>query len=358
MNSLKKPPNGWDSILPSRTSTADSVSVVIATYNRPDALVTAIQSIQSQTVSVREIIVVGDCCDEDTAEAIATFNDDRIRYVNLRERWGDQAYPNAVGVELATSEWIAFLNHDDVWFPHHVETLMANVRATGRRWTFSAAIFSEGFVSRDGSVVPLINQVDLKSRTMWEAYGATLRYLEPVSNWLICREGLLRSGNWQRANESIRTPASRLALRLWRVLGPPAVSDEATVLKIQSALQKILGNDYHSPSELHRGIRKSISDDPTGWFTDLPVALASKQSRRASLESNWPDLSIKPLPRIGVVLCGVLFRITGFDFLEWRLREAGVRPGVLMDEMLKGRTGEVRTSWKSPRVGGSRDIGN
>lgn len=89
---------------------SESVSVVIATYNRPDTLLVAITSALAQTHPVEEVIVVGDCCNETTADALAGLNDSRVKYINLPVRCGEQAIPNAIGVLWATSTWVAFLN--------------------------------------------------------------------------------------------------------------------------------------------------------------------------------------------------------------------------------------------------------
>jgi hypothetical protein len=343
---------------PDEPTVRESVSAVIATYNRPDALVTAIRSVQAQTHPVHEIIVVGDCCDADTAIAIAEIDDARIRFVNLSERHGDQSFPNSIGVELATGSWVAFLNHDDVWFPQHLETLVSRAQQSRRQWVCGSANFSSAVTTIDGKTVPVVTERALEARSLWAAFGASLRYLEPASSWLVSREGLRRAGNWQSAGQSVRTPLSHLGLRLWRALGPPEMSEEISVLKVQGALQQILGGEYTSPSAVHRNLATRLAEDPRGWFRTLPINLSETTSRRAPLESNWPDSGVKPLSRPVVACCAVLFLVTGFDFLEWRLRRAGVRPGELMDEILKGRTGEDRVSWKPHRRKGRGDDGN
>jgi hypothetical protein len=147
-------------------------------------------------------------------------------------------------------------------------------------------------------------------------------------------------------------------MRLWRSLGAPATLDEVTAIKIQGALQQILGGEYTSPSLLHRDVQTLMLENPSGWFSTLSMNLSETTSRRAPLESNWPHNGPKPLAKLAVLCCAALYRATGFDYLERRLRQAGVKPGELMDEILKDRTGEVRVSWKSERVEGSRDAGN
>ena len=68
-----------------------AVSVIIATYNRSQPLRHAIQSVCHSSLRDWEIIVVGDACTDDTAECVSSFNDPRIRLVNLPNRCGDQS---------------------------------------------------------------------------------------------------------------------------------------------------------------------------------------------------------------------------------------------------------------------------
>ena len=97
------------------------VTIVIATYNRPDVLRIAIQSIILQTFSEWKILVIGDNCEEETEKAVNSFQDSRIRYINLPDRIGTQSGPNSVGIALAKTKYIAFMNHDDIWLQDHLE---------------------------------------------------------------------------------------------------------------------------------------------------------------------------------------------------------------------------------------------
>lgn len=63
------------------------VSVCIATFNRGHLLIDrSLKSILEQTYTNLEVIVVGDCCTDDTAQRMAEQTDPRIRFVNLPER--------------------------------------------------------------------------------------------------------------------------------------------------------------------------------------------------------------------------------------------------------------------------------
>lgn len=93
-----------------------TVSIVIPTYNHARFLSTALQSVQEQTYSDWEAIIVNNYSEDDTIEVVARFNDPRIRLVNYRNN-GIIAASRNHGIELAQGEFVAFLDSDDTWYP-------------------------------------------------------------------------------------------------------------------------------------------------------------------------------------------------------------------------------------------------
>ena len=103
---------------------APLVSVVIATYNWSSVLRCALESALRQTYPRLEVIVVGDGCTDDSAEVVAAFADNRVRWHNLPTNSGSQSAPNNAGIELARGDYIAYHGHDDVWLPTHLAVVM------------------------------------------------------------------------------------------------------------------------------------------------------------------------------------------------------------------------------------------
>lgn len=106
-----------------------TVSVVIATYNWSAALRLAIKSVLLQTFQDFEVLVVGDACTDDSSEVVASFGDPRICWHNLEQNNGSQWAPNNHGLRVARAEYVAYLGHDDIWHPAHLETCVATARA-------------------------------------------------------------------------------------------------------------------------------------------------------------------------------------------------------------------------------------
>lgn len=96
------------------------VSVVIPTFNRAARLARAIRSVQSQSYSRLEIIVVDDGSTDATAEIVHSCEDRRIRYIRHEQNRGGAAARNT-GIAAANGEVIAFLDDDDAWVPEKVE---------------------------------------------------------------------------------------------------------------------------------------------------------------------------------------------------------------------------------------------
>src|SRR5215210_240001 len=109
-------------------------SVVIPTYGRGDHIRPTIESALRQTCSDFELLVVGYGCADETEAVVRSYESAKIRWLNLEENSGGQSAPNNLGIRMAEGDWVAYLGHDDIWSPHHLEALRDLIRkepATG-----------------------------------------------------------------------------------------------------------------------------------------------------------------------------------------------------------------------------------
>lgn len=97
------------------------VSVVIPTYNGAHFLAQTIESVLAQTYPNLEVLVVDDGSTDATPK-IATRYGPRVRYVHQANA-GTAAARNR-GVAEARGDYIALLDHDDLWLPHKLERQM------------------------------------------------------------------------------------------------------------------------------------------------------------------------------------------------------------------------------------------
>jgi GT2 family glycosyltransferase len=116
------------------------VSVIIATYNWSSVLPYSIGSVLRQTTQDFEILVVGDGCTDDSEAVVAAIGDPRIRWFNLPENTGHQSRPNNEGLRQARGEFVAYLGHDDLWLPHHLEVHVASLDACSAAMTYSLLV--------------------------------------------------------------------------------------------------------------------------------------------------------------------------------------------------------------------------
>jgi len=116
------------------------VSVIIATYNWSSVLPYSIGSVLGQTMTDFELLVVGDGCTDDSEQVVAAIGDPRVRWINLPENTKHQSGPNNEGLRQARGEFIAYLGHDDLWLPHHLEAHLAAIEKSGAAMTHSLLV--------------------------------------------------------------------------------------------------------------------------------------------------------------------------------------------------------------------------
>jgi glycosyltransferase involved in cell wall biosynthesis len=105
------------------------VTVVMATYNWAPVLPHSIASVLDQTFPDFELLVVGDACTDESAEVVVAVEDPRVQWHNLPVNMGHQWGPNNEGIRRAEGEFIAYLGHDDLWLPSHLDSLVAALDA-------------------------------------------------------------------------------------------------------------------------------------------------------------------------------------------------------------------------------------
>ncbi len=103
------------------------VSVVIPTRNRSHLVARAVYSALTQTLATIEVIVVIDGPDEATSQVLCQIDDFRLRVKTLPKHLGSGGARNT-GVDEARSQWVAFLDDDDEWFPQKLESQLQTAR--------------------------------------------------------------------------------------------------------------------------------------------------------------------------------------------------------------------------------------
>ncbi len=100
-----------------------TISVIIPAYNAERTILETIASVQQQTFSDLELIVINDGSTDRTLEMLDTVEDSRLKIFS----YSNGGLPTARnrGISHATGEFIAFLDADDLWTSDKLEAQLA-----------------------------------------------------------------------------------------------------------------------------------------------------------------------------------------------------------------------------------------
>lgn len=94
-------------------------SIIVPTFNRGYILWEIIQSIQKQTWPYWELLIIDDGSIDDTKKVIREFQKDpRIHYFYKKN--GGSASARNLGLKKASSEFVTYVDSDDIIFPHYL----------------------------------------------------------------------------------------------------------------------------------------------------------------------------------------------------------------------------------------------
>jgi hypothetical protein len=241
---------------------APLVSVVVSTFNSRVTLERALASILGQTFRDYEVWVVGDGCTDGSEAVVAACGDPRLRWVGLDGPSGSQAGPNNEGARRARGRYVAYLGHDDLWFPWHLATLVD--AATGER---------AGLAHGLGAVLgPGVTMAAGPPR-----HGAGYRgHFVPPTNWLVERAALERIGGWRRPEACGRPVDVDVLDRLAAAGTRFACAARLTTIKFPSAMWRSYAADAPRPQI---AMAEALARDPDGLRLRLLHDIAAEHAR-------------------------------------------------------------------------------
>jgi glycosyltransferase involved in cell wall biosynthesis len=114
-----------------------TVSVITPVYNGSSYLRACVDSVVRQTLPPTEMILVDDGSIDDTFAVMETIETPFNKRVLQQANQGQSAARNRAA-SVATGTYLAFLDHDDIWHPRHLERLVALLEAdSGLGWAYS-----------------------------------------------------------------------------------------------------------------------------------------------------------------------------------------------------------------------------
>lgn len=160
----------------------DEVTVVVVTRDRADMLRQALTSALAQRGGPVDVVVVVDGSVDDTARVLAEFPEVRV----IHHDGGGPAAARNAGLAVVRTQWVAFLDDDDVWAPDKLLAQhLALAAAPQARWCHTGAmavdaeLFPVGGLHADGAgdvrVAILAANVVMGGGSSVYAHTATVR---------------------------------------------------------------------------------------------------------------------------------------------------------------------------------------
>lgn len=99
------------------------VSVIMPAYNASGYIAESIRSVQQQSFEDWELLVIDDASKDGTSEIVEALRaeDSRIKLHVLPTNQG-AGFSRNIGIKAATGDYISFLDADDLWKPHKIQT--------------------------------------------------------------------------------------------------------------------------------------------------------------------------------------------------------------------------------------------
>jgi glycosyltransferase involved in cell wall biosynthesis len=236
------------------------VSVVIPTRDRWRVLPRAVGTALAQRGVTVEVLVVDDCSGQ-PAPSLPVLSDPRVRLLHNPPARGVAAARN-LGARNSTGGWLAFLDDDDVWAPHKLESLVGAADRAGARFAYSSVFMIEadltplfvvpappaaGLLRRllEGNAIPAGSSNVVVDRALFDQVGGFDESLSVLTDW----------DAWLRLAEA--APAAHVEDALtayslhagsWVLRGDPA--DESDYLRFSEKHAELIRQQGVAPNRL------------------------------------------------------------------------------------------------------------
>ncbi len=96
-------------------------SVVIPLYNKERHIKRTLSSVLEQSFSDFEVVIINDGSTDNSLNIVEALVDDRIKVYSIKN--SGVSHARNLGIEKSNSDFIAFIDADDVWKTHHLTDL-------------------------------------------------------------------------------------------------------------------------------------------------------------------------------------------------------------------------------------------
>jgi glycosyltransferase involved in cell wall biosynthesis len=188
----------------------DLISVIIPTYNRSHFLNDRIKELKEQTYQNWEVIFINDASNDNTIDIIKSYDDPRIKLINLDINSHNVSIPRNIGISAANGEFICHCDDDDIHVPNKLKTLHSTLTESGPEYVLSYGNRIARYDGRDDlSAIP-----DWNPKTYWGVGNGQYLYRSSVYNtiplifckracdWELCKF-IIDCGKFKYVNENM-----------------------------------------------------------------------------------------------------------------------------------------------------------
>lgn len=275
-----------------------SVSAVIPAYNAERFISETIESVLAQTYEMLEIIVVDDGSSDDTGLVAGRFLKTRV----IRRPNGGQAAARNTGIRAASAEWIAFLDHDDLWLPQKTEVQLGVVAPDvgvihGNRFDpihFGNLWHRQGHITPSGAMV--------RRQALLEVGGfdesRALQGVEDLNLWL-----KIALTKW-------RFVQSGTGLYHWRLTGQNQSANDRRMARAELANIDLVGDRAGCPTEEIERVKQASRIE---YARNLVIGKRWSEAAQL-LEECLPDLAVRWLSLAGFLK---MDRLARTNIVRW-----------------------------------------
>ncbi|TLX76906.1 glycosyltransferase family 2 protein [Labilibacter sediminis] len=169
-------------------------SVIIPLYNKEKDIAKTLESLLNQDHMNFEAIVIDDGSTDSSASIVKEFSDKRIQLYHIKNR-GLPAARN-LGVKYAKSEYVAFLDADDLWCNNHLSTLNELIQLYPNENWFGSSYKVLSKLGREFNSIlyekwepnwhGLINNFFCINRTQWLVHICSICVTKTIFNQIGC----------------------------------------------------------------------------------------------------------------------------------------------------------------------------
>ena len=170
------------------------ISVVMPAYNAMNFIADAVNSVLKQSFCNLELIVVDDCSTDDTWNIISRIAevDSRLKIIKLEDNSGSAKYPREVAVNMASADWICWVDADDIIPYDYLEKLLLRQQNTDADIVCSQMIAFQNNINNVRYTLP-----DISLNNGDDILPGRVAVMKTIGSWSLNANGfMVRKSLW------------------------------------------------------------------------------------------------------------------------------------------------------------------